>query len=137
MRRAVVLVAALSVAVLMPLVLGDSTAFANKAPAKGTEVIHIRTIVDPKHHAAGVTFSSCTLSQAKSEIAAKGTFASPFPYSGAVINIALFNPFDPGGGWTSHQPQTRKGARTWQTTIHLNGKWKPILCEVSILRSTS
>lgn len=64
-------------------------------------------------------------SHSKSPVVAKGTFAAPFPYSGGIVNVALFNPKQPGGGSAPSQPRTHKGARTWQATIHLDGNWRP------------
>lgn len=100
------------------------------------ERIHIliKTEVDPRQDPAGAKFSSCKLYEAKPEtIVAKGTFAVPFPYSGGIISVFVFNPTHPGGGGSAKSlPVTHKGVRTWQFTFNLDGTWKPTICELAI-----
>lgn len=102
--------------------------------SKGSVHILIKTAVDHRQDPAGAKFSSCELYEAKPEtIVAKGTFAVPFPYSGGTISVFPFNPAHPGGGgFGKSLPLTRKGARAWQTTLHLYGDWKPTICELAI-----
>ena len=132
-RRLALCLVVLTVATGLPAGLAVSEAAAKPATLT-TSLPHtsVRTYVDPRHDPAGLKFSSCDLVPSRSELLAFGTFSEPFPYSGGAIEVFPFSP-EPGlGGSGGRGVYTKKGARTWQFSMHLDKGPKPTLCEVAV-----